>query len=64
MSNVVVRSGFIRMNKLWVLSVQWQDSYFRMLVCLISCNKRKDVDEVLEMEKLPLFGKRREGLSE
>lgn len=64
MSDVVVRSGFIRMNKLWVLSVQWQDSYFHMLVCLISCNKKKDVDEVLEMEKLPLFGKRREGLSE
>lgn len=57
-------TGYIRMNKLWVLSVQWQDYYFWVLVCLASCNKSKDVCEVLEMEKLPLFGTRREGLPE
>lgn len=52
------------MNKLWVLSGQWQDYDFCVPVCLVSCSKSKDIDEVLEVEKLSLFGTSREDLSE
>lgn len=46
MSNVVLRSGYIRMNKLWMLSVKQQNYYFCVLICLVSCNKSKDIDDV------------------
>lgn len=64
MPTIVLRSGYIRMNKVWILSVKWQDYYFGVLVCLVSCNKSKAMDKVLEVEKLPLFGASREDLSE
>lgn len=45
-------------------SIKWQDYYFCVPVCFVSCNKSKGTDEALEMRKLPLFGTNREGLSE